>query len=166
MEGRELIRNILVAILVIVMTCTGFYIVDKCIRPEVVEPVEDTVIYIRLELTEWQLFQMALIEVESDYDSQAISSADARGILQETEQYIAEVNRLTGTEWTIDDAHNDTTALDCFVVMQRAYNPEQDIERAIYLHNPNAGAWYKRRVLAKMEEIRRREAVRTMLLEY
>lgn len=40
-----------------------------------------------------------------------------------------------------------------FEIYQKHYNPNKDIERAITLHNPTAGDWYKERVYAAMENI-------------
>lgn len=160
------LRYLIIAVLVIVGSCTCFHVARTISEREAKEIIVTDTVQVLYELSDWQLFQLALIEIESEYDSDAISSEGARGIFQEMPIYIRDVNRIIGTEWKSTDAHNDTIALDCFTVIQRTYNPERDIERAIYLHNPTAGPWYKRRIMDKMADIRRREQVRTLIITY
>jgi len=124
----------------------------------------DTV-YIDRQLTEWEMLQLALIEVESDYDSLAVSSKGAMGIMQIMPIYIDDVNRIIGTEYIPADAQCPQISLDCFRVINYTYNPEKDVLRAISIHNPKAGSWYQKRVLSKMEKIERREYYRSLLLE-
>lgn len=167
MEDNFKLRYFVTAVITIIGICSCFFVakmMSDTKQPAIVERVDT--IYIDYQLTDWQLFQLALIEVESDYNSEAVSSENARGIFQEMPIYIKEVNRIIGTEWTHMDAHNDTIALDCFTVIQNRYNPTKDIVTAIRLHNPTAGMWYERRVLDKMADIKRREQIRTLIVNY
>ena len=114
-------------------------------------PIIDTV-YINQDMTEWQLFTLALIDVESEYDTLAENKyTKARGILQIMPIFVKEANRLQDTikyEWI--DAWNVDKSLDMFNII----NPEQDIDLAIKRHNPNAKGWYSRRVKKRMDKFR------------
>lgn len=124
--------------------------------------IHDT-IYIQPQLTEWQLFQLALIEVESEFDYGAENkSSKARGILQIMPIFVKEANRLQDAikyEW--DDAWNVDKSLDMFNII----NPEKDIDLAIKRHNPNAGSWYAKRVRKAMDKIRKYEEVKLKIVE-
>lgn len=113
--------------------------------------ITDT-IYIDYKLTEWQLFTLALIDVESEYDTLAVNkNSKARGILQIMPIFVKEANRLQDTtkyEWS--DAYYVDKSLEMFNII----NPEQDIDLAIRRHNPNAGAWYSSRIKNRMDKFR------------
>ena len=116
-----------------------------------VDPTIDTV-YVTQDITEWQLFTLALIDVESEYDTLAENKyTKARGILQIMPIFVKEANRLQDTtkyEWI--DAWNVGSSLEMFNII----NPEQDIDLAIKRHNPNAKGWYSRRVKDRMDKFR------------
>jgi len=161
----KLIAGILVGlfILVFLLAAVASYVVFK--STETSERATEIQYIEKVDtLSEWQIFQMALIEVESEYNSSVISHCNARGILQLTKVYIDEVNRLHDTDYTEHDAHNDTIALDCFRAFNNKRNPTFDIDTAIRLHNPNAGVWYRKRIREKMREISRREEVRKLII--
>ena len=40
-----------------------------------------------------------------------------------------------------------------FEIYQNHYNPNKDINKAIKLHNPGAGAWYKKKILSHYKKI-------------
>ena len=68
---------------------------------------------------------------------------------------VAEVNRLLNEEkYTHDDAYDSLKSLEMFEVIQRYHNPTKSIEKAILLHNPQAGRWYANRIYETMGIIR------------
>ena len=104
-------------------------------------------------ISEWRLFTLALIGVESEFDSTAVNKVTgARGILQIMPIFVREVNRLQDSvvyEW--DDAFSVEKSIEMLNIM----NPNKDVERAIVKHNSRGGKWYRKRVLDKMEEYRK-----------
>ncbi len=107
--------------------------------------------------TEWDILLSALIEVESKGDTLAVGPTNDLGALQITPIYVAEVNRISGKGYTLDDRASLKKSLEMFEIYQDHYNPEKDIDKAIYLHNPGAGDWYAKRVYDSMERIRHGE---------
>ena len=110
------------------------------------------------DLTDWQLLTLAICWTESKRNPAAVGNAGDRGILQITPIYVAEVNRIAGTGYQPEDAHDTAAALQMFDTLQAHYNPERDIETAIRYHN--RGAAYRRAVLDNYELLRRYEAAR------
>lgn len=115
------------------------------------------------ELTEWDMFTMALMQVESEYDSLAVSSVGAKGYFQITPIYIKEVNRIHNTNYTMDDVTDFESAYRIFDLMQQAHNKDYDMDKALTLHNGDHD-WYKRRVMNAYQRIKKYEEVRTMLV--
>lgn len=113
---------------------------------------------VSLPLDDWQVLQMAIAFTESRFDPDAVGKAHDSGILQLTPIYVAEVNRVAGTDYTIQDAFDIEKALEIFETMQAVKNPTKDIETAIRYHN-KAG-YYRSTVLRNMTFIRNYEAVR------
>lgn len=114
-------------------------------------------------LTEWQIFTLALIEVECGGEFQAVSEKQAVGPFQITEIYVAEINRIYDTNYTIHDAFIFSTAYEMFMLMNQYYNPTFDIDKAIKLHNPGAGEWYAKKIKKQMEKIRLNEEIRKII---
>lgn len=114
------------------------------------------------ELSEWQSLQMALMLTESRFNADAVGAAQDRGVLQIVPVYVAEVNRLAGTNYTPADAHDIDKALAMFDVIQAHYNPSCDRDTAIYYHNK--GTAYRRAVLSNLAFIRRYENARKHLI--
>lgn len=114
------------------------------------------------EMDDWEIFTMALIKVESSYDSLAVSSKGAKGYFQITPIYIKEVNRIHGTNYTMDDVTNFESAYQIFDLMQQAHNQDYDIDKAIILHN-GEHEWYRRRVMNVFNEIKKYEEIRSKL---
>lgn len=104
-------------------------------------------------ISEWHLFTLALISVESEFDSTAVNKlTGARGILQIMPIFVREVNRLQDSvvyEW------NDAFSVEKSLEMLNIMNPNKDVERAIVKHNSRGGKWYRKRVLDKMEEYKK-----------
>ena len=112
-------------------------------------------------LSDWQVLLLAVAMTESEFYPTARGSNDDWGILQITPIYVAEVNRVTGADYTHEDAWDVGRSLDMFTALQEHHNPEHDIDKAIRLHNKNP--WYAKRVKQNMEFVRRYEEFRTVL---
>ena len=115
-------------------------------------------------MSDWDMFTMALIKVESDYDSLAVSSAGAKGYFQITPIYIKEVNNIHKTNFTMEDVINLETAYQIFDLMQQAHNQDYNMDKAIILHN-GKHEWYRRRVMNAYEDVKKYEEIRNRILE-
>ena len=152
-------NGILLIILGVSLIFMGFAI---GISEKNVEPIiEEKIIY--PELGEWDIFVMALVEVECGRNPLARSNKNAIGPFQITPIYVEETNRLYGTNYIFEDAWDIEKAYEMFVLMNRYYNPTYDIDKAIKLHNPGAGAWYGKRIKQQMELIKFNESVRKII---
>ena len=115
------------------------------------------------ELTEWQQLIMAISFTESRWNPDAVGKAHDSGHLQLVPIYVAEVNRLYNTDYTIEDAFDIGKSLEMYDLMQRAYNPSRDLNKAIYYHNK--GETYRQTVLANLDMIKRYETIRRELIK-
>lgn len=105
--------------------------------------------------SDWDILVRALIQVESGGDSLAVGKTNDVGALQITPIYVTDVNRILGEErYTLEDRKSLVKSLEMFEIIQGHYNPLRDIDKAIRLHNPGAGEWYRERVYRHMEEIK------------
>ena len=120
-------------------------------------------IFIKDTLTEWQIFIMALVEVECERNPNAQSNKNAIGPLQITPIYVEEVNRIYGTNYKFEDAWDLSKSLEIFELTNDYYNPNRDINKAIRIHNPGAGSWYAKRIKERMKLIKFSELVRSEL---
>ena len=116
---------------------------------------------VRDTLSDWQLLTMAIAYTESKFDENAVGKAQDSGLLQIRPIYCAEINRLYGTDYKIEDAFDIQTSLEMYELMQAAKNPNKDLDKAIRLHNRSEA--YRREVLKNLEFIRRFETVRAAL---
>ena len=103
---------------------------------------------------EWSALIRALIQVESGGKSDVVGSCDDVGVLQITPIYLEDVNRIAKADYTPEHRYDSTLSVEMFNIYQQHYNPEKNVERAIKLHNPGAGEWYKNRVLEEMDKSR------------
>ena len=103
---------------------------------------------------EWSALIRALIQVESGGKSDAVGSCDDVGVLQITPIYLEDVNRIAKANYTPEHRYDSILSVEMFNIYQRHYNPEKNVEKAIKLHNPGAGEWYKNRVLEEMNKSR------------
>lgn len=134
---------------------------DIIVRNE--RSVEVEVVNLPKEMSDWEMFTMALMKVESEYDSTAVSNKGAKGYLQITPIYIEEVNRIHGTNYTMKDVTNLELAYEIFDLMQQAHNQNYDKEKAIILHNGKHD-WYRNRVMKAYDDIKKYEDVRNRLI--
>ena len=131
-------------------------------------PTEITkVIILRQEMTDWDIFTLALIEHESINNPNAVGKTDDVGILQITPIYVKDVNRILGyNKFKMADRFDIRKSLEMFDIKNDHYNPNRDIDKAIKLHNPLAGPHYKKAIQKKMSEIRQRENIINQYLNF
>lgn len=142
----------------VLVNAVNFAYIDKLKQP--VDVQTDTVkVKVSDSLTEWEIFTLALMKVESDYDPTAVSSVGAKGYFQITPIYVKEVNRIHNTNYTFEQVTDFSTAWTIFDLMQQAHNPNYDMDKALELHNGNHD-WYKKRVYNEMSRIRQYEKMR------
>lgn len=113
-------------------------------------------------LSDWDIFTLALMKVESEYDNNAVSSVGARGYFQMTPIYVREVNRVHHTDFTFSQVTDFETAYEIFDLMQQAHNPEYNMVRALELHN-GKHKWYNKRVFNAMNQIKLYEEMRSKI---
>lgn len=125
-------------------------------------PVRE-VVEARDTLSAWQELIMAISYTESRWNPEAVGKNQDSGCLQIVPIYVAEINRLYGTSYTIQDAFDIDKSLEMYELMQAAKNPEQDIDKAIYFHNKSES--YRRTVLNNLQLIRNYEKIRARVTE-
>jgi hypothetical protein len=114
-------------------------------------------------LSEWDIFTLALMKVESEYNPTAVSSVGAKGYFQITPIYVEEVNRVHNTNYKYDEVVKSfDLSYEVFTLMQEAHNQEYDMDEALRLHNGDH-LWYRRRVYKEMDAIVRYEEMRQMV---
>ena len=114
-------------------------------------------------LSDWDMFTLALMKVESDYEIKAKSSVGARGYFQIMPIYVEEVNRVHHTNYKYDEVVGSfEQSYEVFTLMQEAHNKDYSMDKALTLHNGNH-KWYKRRVYNAMEDIAKYEEMRQMV---
>ena len=117
----------------------------------------------RNDLTEFDKLVMAISFTESRFNPDAVGKAGDTGHLQITPVYVKEINRLYGTDYTIEDAFDIDKSLEMFYLMQQFKNPTGNLEQAIYYHNKSAQ--YLNTVKENLAMIDRYEALRKKLVE-
>lgn len=115
------------------------------------------------ELTEWDKLILAISFTESRFNPDAVGKAGDTGHLQITPVYVEEINRLYGTDYTIEDAFDIDKSIEMFYLMQQFKNPTGNLEQAIYYHNKSAQ--YLNTVKENLAMIERYEALRKKLVE-
>lgn len=115
------------------------------------------------ELTEWDKLILAISFTESRFNPDAVGKAGDTGHLQITPVYVEEINRLYGTDYTIEDAFDIDKSIEMFYLMQQFKNPTGNLEQAIYYHNKSAQ--YLNTVKENLAMIERYEALRKKLIE-
>jgi hypothetical protein len=121
------------------------------------------VIEVEDSLTEWDVFTLALMKVESEYKPTAVSSVGAKGYFQIMPIYVEEVNRVHKTNYVYEDVvRSFELSNEVFILMQEAHNKDFSMDKALVLHNGDH-KWYKKRVYNAMEDIERYEEMRQMV---
>ena len=114
-------------------------------------------------LSDWDMFTLALMKVESNYEPTAVSSKGAKGYFQITPIYVKEVNRVHKTNYKYDEVVKSfEKSYEVFTLMQEAHNKEYDMDEALRLHNGDH-KWYKKRVYKEMDAIMKYEEMRRMV---
>lgn len=114
-------------------------------------------------LSKWDMFTLALMKVESNYDPTAVSSAGAKGYFQITPIYVEEVNRVHNTNYVYDEVVKSfDQSYEVFTLMQEAHNKEYSMDEALRLHNGDH-KWYHKRVYKEMKSIEKYEKMRRMV---
>ena len=156
------IKNYLLYAVFIISMMTNFilaikikHLKDDALITEEVAIAQDT-------LSEWNIFTLALIKVESEYNNKAVSSIGAKGYFQMTPIYVKEVNRIHKTNFTFDQVTDFDKAYEIFDLMQKAHNPDYNMDRALELHNGKHD-WYSKRVYQEMRNIRMYEDMRSKI---
>lgn len=129
----------------------------SCKREEDIIVVKNTVNteILTNSISEWDILIQALIEVESCGNIIAIGDKNSVGCLQITPIYVKDVNRILGDEiYTLDDRFDKQKSIDMFNILQNNYNKEQNIYKAIHLHNPRADKNYFNKVINNIENIK------------
>lgn len=107
-----------------------------------------------VQIKEWHTFISALIEVESMGKDSAIGKSNDVGVLQITPIYVEETNRILGeNKYNLDDRFDRYKSIEMFTVINEKHNPEKSFNKALRLHNPNAGNAYKIKVFEKYYEL-------------
>lgn len=148
----------------VISMMTNFFLASKANHPkENTLLAEETVAVAEPDtLSDWDIFTLALMKVESEYNNDAVSSVGARGYFQITPIYVREVNRIHKTDFTFDQVTDFDKAYEIFDLMQKAHNPDYDMDRALELHN-GKHVWYNRRVYKEMKFIRQYEEMRNKI---
>lgn len=114
-------------------------------------------------LSDWDMFTLALMKVESNYELTATSSVGAKGYFQIMPIYVEEVNRVHKTNYVYEDVVKSfEQSYEVFTLMQEAHNDEYDMDKALKLHNGDH-KWYNRRVYKEMANIARYEEMRQLV---
>jgi Soluble lytic murein transglycosylase and related regulatory proteins (some contain LysM/invasin domains) len=104
--------------------------------------------------TEWNIFIEALAFVESRNNPKALSKQNDGGLLQLRPIYVKEVNRILKEDrYTLDCRFDSIKNIEMFNIIQGRYNPQKDIDLAIYYHNKKAPESYSIKIKNKMKEL-------------
>jgi len=104
---------------------------------------------------DWFLMKLALIKVESNFDSLAINQISKAGGLYQimpSSGFLQEANRLINrNEYTDICRFSPDKSTEVFEILNQRYNPKKDLGLMCRLHNPSAGEWYKERIMKEYE---------------
>ena len=102
----------------------------------------------------WNNLINAIIEVESEGKSDAVNDrSGATGVIQLMPIAIEDCNRIIGKKkYVLNDRYSKDRSIEIFNIIQRHYNPQHDIHKAIKIQNPNGGKRYETKVIKKLNE--------------
>ena len=111
-------------------------------------------------LSEWDMFTLALMKVESNYEPSSTSDVGAKGYFQIMPIYVEEVNRVHKTNYIYEDVVDSfEMSYEVFTLMQKAHNKDFSMDKALILHN-GTHEWYHRRVYQELATIKKYEEMR------
>ena len=110
---------------------------------------------------DWNPVMDAIIQVESDGNPRAVSG-NSVGVMQITPVLVKECNDIlkkqkSNKRYTLDDRYSVEKSKEMFLLIQKYFNPENNVEKAIRLWNGGikysvkATNGYYKKVLAKMK---------------
>ena len=157
------IQNLLLCVGIMISTAINISLLSKVHKTNnyITDNIKD---YIQKTdtLSYWDIFTLALIKVESEYNNNTVSSVGAKGYFQMTPIYVKEVNRIHKTNFTFDQVTDFAKAYEIFDLMQKAHNPDYNMDKALELHN-GKHVWYNKRVYQEMRNIKMYENMRSKI---
>ena len=138
---------LLFAILLLPLSARNNYYYDKS---------EDYKLYC-YKISLWENLYLSIVEVESRGDNMAISHKGAIGHIQILPKgkggYLDEANRISGYDkYSNTDLYSSVKSREIWDIVMNHHNPERDINKAIRMHNPRAGTWYRQRILKQLSK--------------
>ena len=128
------------ALVVSAIIVASAFIPERCDSPPPTISPPDTVDH-------WNLWTLALIEVESGGDNYAVGRTNDWGCLQITPILVREVNRIQSErKFSMNDAKDRNKSIEMYNIIQAYYNPGHDRHLALKIWNPRAPVSYHKRV--------------------
>ena len=176
-DNKHLIAGIILLIsMAVVFFCAGGLTGQLSERHKQEKVIEEKIkeVYVEgEELDEWTILTMAIMKTESEFDPTQIGSSQDLGILQCTQIYVEEVNRIlrmqegNQKEYSHLDAFDIRKSIEMFNIVQGYHNKEHSISKAISGHNPGgASIGYGKKVYDNIRFIKRMEEARKELIKF
>ena len=107
------------------------------------------------DLKFWNPVIEAIAKVESDRNPKAVSPSGAYiGYLQISKTVVDDVNEYLGKKvYTYKDRFDIEKSKEMFVYIQRRYNPEKNVEKAIRIWQGGCGGWKRKAALAYYKRV-------------
>ncbi len=175
-ENKLLISGIIYSIVIVAAFSAGAFTGQFSQKQKQEKVVEEKIkeVYVEgEELDEWTILTMAIMKTESEFDPTQIGSSQDLGILQCTQIYVEEVNRIlrmqegNQKEYSHLDAFDIRKSIEMFNIVQGYHNKEHSISKAISGHNPGgASIGYGKKVYDNIRFIKRMEEARKELVKF
>lgn len=175
-DNKHLISGIIYSIVIIAAFSAGAFAGQLSQMHKQEKIVEEKIkeVYVEgEELDEWTILTMAIMKTESEFDPTQIGSSQDLGILQCTQIYVEEVNRIlrmqegNQKEYSHLDAFDIRKSIEMFNIVQGYHNKEHSISKAISGHNPGgASIGYGKKVYDNIRFIKRMEEARKELIKF
>lgn len=105
------------------------------------------------KFTRWDKLRTAIIAVESEGKLKAVNG-NCVGVLQISPVYVDQCNKILGyNKYKLRDRYDSLKSIEMFELYQNHFNVYRDESKAIKIHNPKAGNWYRKRVLQELDKI-------------